>query len=80
MEKEIIEEQSKLYRIEENENEDYIKEDKRYDLQSCNEFVPAKDKAIVDYGWLEFGTEEQAIQHFELSYGPMEQKNEESLG
>lgn len=67
MEEEIIEEQSKLYRIEENENGDYIKDDKRYDLQSCNEFVPAKDKTIADYGWIEFETEEKAIEYFGLT-------------
>lgn len=68
MEEEIIEEQElpKLYRIEENENGDYIKEDKRYDLQSCNEFVPAKDKTISDYGWIEFETEEKAVEYFGL--------------
>ena len=68
MEEEMIEEQElpKLYRIEKNENGDYIKEDKRYELQSCNEFVPAKGKTISDYGWLEFETEEKAVEYFGL--------------
>jgi hypothetical protein len=56
-----------LYRIEQEENGNYVKDDKRYELQSCREFVPAKDKTISDYGWLEFETEEKAIEYFGIT-------------
>lgn len=64
---EVVEEKPKLYRVQESEEGEYIKDDKRYELQSCNEFLPAKNKTIDDYGWKEFETEEQAIQHFGLT-------------
>ncbi len=106
MEEEILEEiqQPTFYRIEPNENGEYTKEDKRYDLQSCHrtesletyetgEFETVTDeegneiqipitatRVVVNKGWIEFETEEQAIQHFGLTYSPMEQKNEKDLG
>lgn len=55
-----------LFRIEENENGSYVKDDKSYDLQSCNEFVPAKDKTISDYGWVKLSKIEEAIKYFNL--------------
>ena len=58
-----------LFRIQELEDKQencYTKDDKYYELQSCNEFIPAKNKTISDYGWIEFETEEKAIECFGL--------------
>ena len=93
MEEEIIEQeqtQPTFYRIEENENGAYSKDDKRYDLQSCHrtesletyetgEYTTTTDeegneiqvpitatRVVVNKGWLEFETEEQAIEYFGL--------------
>lgn len=63
---EVVEEKPKLYRIQESEEGEYIKDNKRYELQSCNEFLPAKNKTISDYGWIEFETEEKAVEYFGL--------------
>ena len=55
-----------LFRIEEKENGEYIKDGKNYELQSCNEFLPAKNKTIKDYGWVELKSKEEAIKYFGL--------------
>ena len=53
--------------IEETEEQIYTKDGKFYKLVSCHEFIPAKNKTIADYGWIEFEIEEQAIEYFGLT-------------
>lgn len=92
MEEEILEvAEPTFYRLSENENGEYEKEGKRYDLLSCHrtesletyetgEFETVTDeegneiqipitatRVVVNKGWIEFETEEQAIQHFGLT-------------
>lgn len=92
MEEERIEEiqQPTFYRIEENENGKYIKDDKRYDLQSCHETISLEtyetgefeimtdeegneiqipitaQRVVKNKGWIEFETEEKAVEYFGL--------------
>lgn len=92
MEEEILEEiqQHTFYRIEQNENGEYEKEGRRYDLLSCHrtesletyetgEFETVTDeegneiqipitatRVVVNKGWIEFETEEKAVEYFGL--------------
>ena len=93
MEEERIEEiqQPAFYRIEENENGEYSKDGKRYDLQSCHETISLEtyetgeyttttddegneiqipitaQRVVKNKGWIEFETEEKAIEYFGLT-------------
>lgn len=93
MKEEIIEEiqQPTFYRIEENENGEYSKDGKRYDLQSCHETISLETyetgefetitdeegneiqvpitatRVVKNKGWIEFETEEQAVEYFGLT-------------
>jgi len=91
MEEEILEVvEPTFYRLSENENGEYEKDGKRYDLLSCHrtesletyetgEFNTVTDeegneiqipitatRVVVNKGWLEFETEEKAIEYFGL--------------
>ena len=92
MEEEILEvAEPTFYRLSENENGEYEKEGKRYDLLSCHrtesletyetgEFETVIDeegneiqipitatRVVINKGWLEFDTEEKAIEYFGLT-------------
>ena len=56
-----------LFRIQEVENGNFTKDDKFYELQSCTEFLPTQGKTISDYGWIEYETEELAVEGFGLT-------------